>query len=186
MTLVTPTFFIIIFVLAFMVGVVMLIIGRINKNKKFLRRGFVLSGIPVIMILSIFLSNSLLTRYAVEANIVNLAGKFHISKIEGFEPDKSIDKNYTLELKKDSVFFLSSNSLIERICETGKYSFDYIHSDCGNDIENKNDLYLTLHCTDNFGRMSNYNDYNNIYIKRGLFSLELVFGSSKKIVFEKD
>jgi hypothetical protein len=164
---------ILIFVLIFLAGILLIILGLFKKknSNRILKAGLIVAGIPVTILLVGCLISWGFSAFAMKPNQNQLVGTYHLSKANVSDLQESTFKNYKLEFRSDSTFSLTPLPNIG-ICESGKYSVDY-----ASDFNE-----LTFECD---------NTYRSAHIDSWLrcFRIEFIIGdpdSGESIFFEKD
>ncbi len=164
----------ILFVLAslFFIGIVLLIIGLLEKKKRNseTKTGLIFISIPLGFFLIAILYEFMFDKFAKKPSEKDLVGVYHITSAKGLIP-KEFYRSYKLELKNDRTFYLTPTPYIN-VCEQGNYSLDYQF--------NINEL--SFQCKKGF---------TPAHIKRGFsgFNIEFIQGDpdrGESICFTKD
>ncbi len=112
--------------LTFLVGLILLIIGLLKKDKgkKLKKLGLIVGSIPIGIIVFIFLAGQTAELLLSKPNSEELVGIYHISKTTQIDIPKTDYNKYLLQFKEDGTFNLSPTPFLET-CESGKYKLDY-------------------------------------------------------------
>jgi heme/copper-type cytochrome/quinol oxidase subunit 2 len=157
---------------AFIIGVVILFVGHLKKDKKnsTIKTGLIITAIPLAVLAILFLYDFARDKSTKKPSDKDLIGIYHISEASGQIP-KALYSSYRLEFKNDGTFYLSPTPKIS-VCENGKFTvdwqFDY------NELSFQCDKAFTL-----------------AHIDRGFsgFKIEFIIGdpdSGESIFFSKD
>ena len=158
----------------FFVGLILVIIGRLkkDKNNKLTKVGLILLGIPTSIIILFLLLSLVGEIFSSKPDEEDLVGTYHIVKVTQVNFDKNIYSKVKLQFYKGGRFTLTPTPNID-ICESGKYKVDY-----------KWDYNeLSLECP--------ASGFTSAHIDRGFgsFRIEFIIGdpdSGESIYFEKN
>jgi hypothetical protein len=161
---------IIIFICCFVFGIAILIHNLIQKDRKGVVLGIVISCIPLIFIGVLFVKDFIFNVIAVKPESKDLVGVYKIINASEYIEKDNFSKN-TLEFYPNGTFYLTRFDGCS-ICEKGKYEVDY-------EFENNE---LSFECNGNFQTAKIKRNLNDFQI---VINLGSDFEEGGALVFEK-
>lgn len=161
----------------FLVGLFILIIGLLKRNKKndVTKTGLIVAGIPAGLTFLFFFFQLFVEIFTAKPNEKELVGVYHISEVRNLDFDKSTFNNYKLQLNNDKSFYLSPTPFIE-VCDSGQFEVTYHFME---------DNRLWFDCSD---RHKGFFGVTQIDRHFGSYRIEFIIGdpdSRKSIYYEK-